>query len=160
MSYVTVPFKTLSEFLAVKGFTQRPCRKPGAEIVMSHPVAKGGVNAHGLQVCIWTSVKDGQVDAAACGADAIRVTLVYFSPDGNSAGVAHATKVLRTGTVEKVLERLIDRAREMWQIGHDMSKKSHCLCGAPCYLDSGSCVDRHNPQHARNMAQASVARAQ
>lgn len=149
--FVSVPFDALSSALAMAGFTQLAQRQGRAhgEVVLTRPV-RGG-----LHIRVWTSTKDGQAEAAACGADAIRVTLVHVA-DGRTAGVSSATKVLRTGTVEAVIERVLARAREMWALGAKLDKGPRCLCGAPKYLDSGRCVDRANPAHLQHMAAASV----
>jgi hypothetical protein len=106
-TYVDVPADALLSFLAGKGFSERT--SPGDEIVYAR--------AHGVdgryKIVIYTSIRRGAADARSCGKDAIRVCGIFEDAEG-SFGVVKLPRVHRTGSVEAVLERTIERAREAY----------------------------------------------
>ena len=83
---------------------------------------------------VYSSIQRGAGDARDCGEDAIRVVVVHYTGTlgGNSEwlypdaarGVFKATRVFRTGTVDGVLDRMIERAREAYAFINAQRKRS------------------------------------
>jgi len=110
MSYVVVPAERLFRFLEAKGFS-RTVRFREVVYVREHHLDPR------YKVLVYTSVREGAAEARKRGADAIRVCAIFEDQKkAVSRGVAKLPKVLRTGTVEAVLERTIERAREAYRI--------------------------------------------
>jgi len=78
--------------------------------------------------------------------DAIRVCALYKSQDGQERGIASADKrVNRTGTLDAIPERVIDRMRQVWKATKTTaqcpncgapkfkSKKGHLVCADLCW---------------------------
>ena len=90
---------------------------------------------------VYTSLSRDSAQARGCGEDAIRVCVVRYyawhtteehmdlagiggAPGGLRAhGVADFPRVYRTGSVEAVLDRMIDRAREAYAFVNESLKK-------------------------------------
>lgn len=73
-----------------------------------------------VRVC--TSVARGQAFARRRGADAIRIFV--FRDDGRSSrGVAKTVRVFRADTVEGVLDRVRERAREAYAAANEYVKR-------------------------------------
>ena len=111
MSAVTVSAEAILTFLTGKGFTERDAMKVrGNEIVYerSHKVDSR------YKVLVYTSVRRGSTVARGIGKDAIRVCAI-FEQGSESRGICKLPRVHRTGTVEGVLTRVIERAREAYQ---------------------------------------------
>lgn len=104
---VLVPAEQLFAFLASKGFAERQQR--GVEIVYERRHDRDPR----YRVLVYTSVRRGASAARAVGKDAIRVCAI-FDDGQRSFGVAKLPRVHRTGTVDGVLERVIDRSREAY----------------------------------------------
>ncbi len=108
---VTVPADTIIAFLKSKGFTERDAMKVrGNEIVYerAHKVDSR------YKVLIYTSVRRGATVARGIGKDAIRVCAI-FEQGSDSRGICKLPRVHRTGTVDGVLQRVLERAREAYQ---------------------------------------------
>jgi hypothetical protein len=109
MSYVPVPVSAFEQILVPKGFTSD---FTGPEVVFTHPHAVAG-----LAIKVYTACgKDG--DSRGCGEDAIRVCLVYIGAK-KERGLAKSTRVHRTGSPEKVVERVLERARTLWKHAYE-----------------------------------------
>lgn len=69
-------------------------------------------------VRVYTSILRGAEEARDCGADAIRVVALFvdgkFHYPPRTVPIFKATRVHRTGSVEAVLDRMIERAREAY----------------------------------------------
>jgi len=106
--YVEVPAEALFAFLESKGF-ERTC--PRREVVYRRAHASDPRYV----VLVYTSVREGAARARARGADAIRVCAVY-EPGGGAPGrgVCKLPKVLRTGSVDAVMGRVLDRMRDAY----------------------------------------------
>ncbi len=103
--YVAVPAEAMFSFLEGKGFVRVPQRSR-REVVYERAHAADP----SYKVLVFTSIAAGNAVARKRGADAIRV--VAIRDDGpRSHGVAKLPKVLRTGSVEAVLERTLERMR-------------------------------------------------
>jgi hypothetical protein len=77
---------------------------------------------HHLDPTMWVKVYStlpvGAGNGRECGADAIRCVLVFRNEKtGKSGGLFKATRVLRTGSTEAVIERTLTRARECYANG-------------------------------------------
>lgn len=117
MSFVEVPSATLFAFLEERGFTRRQTKS--SEVVYQRKHHRDPKYI----VLVYTSVHEGRVKAAGKGKDAIRVCAVYEYEPVDSArstavvrGVCKLPRVHRTGTVEKILERVLKRAREAYGV--------------------------------------------
>lgn len=67
---------------------------------------------------VFSTIQRGAVEARDCGEDAIRVVALFidgkhYSP-ARTIPIFKATRVHRTGSVEAVLDRMIERAREAY----------------------------------------------
>ena len=107
--YVEIPAAALFARLRAAGFTE--AERPGAEVVYERKHDRDPR----FKILVYTSCRHGSFVARAKDADAIRVCAVFV--DGFvSRGVAKLPKVLRTGSVEATLERVIERAREAYAV--------------------------------------------
>lgn len=117
--FVEVPADAMFSFLESKGFTRSdPGLRSRREIVYERAHAKDTR----FKVLVYTSIAAGCTRARGLGADAIRVCAIFEDPNGHphsragSRGVAKTKRVFRTGTVNGVLERMIERAREAYAV--------------------------------------------
>ena len=112
---------TLSE----KGFRE-PSDTIAGETVLEFPMTRGGL-PNGFSIRVYTSVVDGV--ARGDGEDAIRVTLIWRDPAKNSlTPISKSTRVNRTGEMEEIVERVLQRGRDLWTSVPNISR---CNCGAP-----------------------------
>ena len=79
-----------------------------------------------IEVRVYTSVFGNEVDLV--GADAIRVTVLYNTPDNKVRPLGKTKRVYRKGTIEDIVERTRSRMRDGYRIGLNPEK---CRCGAP-----------------------------
>lgn len=150
MSAVTVPAEAIITFLQSKGFVERKKYTTvgrgggqgiGSEIVYERPHK---VDSR-YKVLVYTSIRRGAANARGVGQDAIRVCAIY--EDATSArGICKLPRVHRTGTVEGVLARMLERMREAYQRCCDARPKQprrRCLPRTPegrinnCSLNNG-----------------------
>jgi hypothetical protein len=70
-------------------------------------------------VRVYSSIQRGAEDVRDCGEDAIRIVALFvdgkFHSPPRTVPIFKAVRVFRTGTVEGVLDRLIERAREAYK---------------------------------------------
>lgn len=71
-----------------------------------------------LLVKVYTSLPRTGGDARPNGSDAIRVVAIFESPGRGNFGIYKAVRVHRTGTVEGVIERTLERMREAYSYIH------------------------------------------
>ena len=84
-----------------------------------------------IYVAIYTSCSGhkGIISARNKGKDAIRVTTVNKTKAGTQRGLGKQRRVFRTGKIEDIVERTVERAREAWKTG---ASPCEChVCGAP-----------------------------
>jgi hypothetical protein len=133
--FVSVPAETLEGFLSSKGFVRG---------ITGNEVHYDRINDRNpkIKVRVFTSISSNAVVARECGKDAIRV--VVLADDGTKwvPLVKDSPRIYRTGSVEKILERVLMRAREAYAMTNDYSKKKCVKCGACTYPDSGRCIVR------------------
>ena len=108
---------------ASKGFTV-VAGGGNTETVVAFPVR--GMDR--VEVRVYTSVVNGSV--RALGKDAIRATALYTNPEGQVRGLASEARVFRTGTVEAIVERAVQRARDVYGAVRAVAR---CRCGAPMF---------------------------
>ena len=69
-------------------------------------------------VRVYSSIQQGSEGVRDCGSDAIRVVALFadsrFHYPPRTEAIFKATRVHRTGSVEAVLDRMIERAREAY----------------------------------------------
>lgn len=115
--FVPISAEVIETFLSERGFEKRV---KGNEIVYAR------VNNYhpSVVVKVYTSIAYGQSTVRESGADAIRVVAAYEgkgaipprhgAPPSRSFGIYKAKKILRTGSEEAILERLLERMRETY----------------------------------------------
>ena len=116
--FVQVPAAAIRERLTAAGF-RLVTASIGEEIYVRHHDRDSR-----YAVKVYSSIMRGAGDVRDCGEDAIRVVAVHYTgsvgPNGEwlhgdaARGIYKATRVFRTGTVDGVLDRMIERAREAY----------------------------------------------
>lgn len=128
--YVPIEDRVLEQFLQEKGF-RRTVQDGEIVYVREHK------HCHGLRVKVYTSIITGTPDGRDL--DAIRVSCAYegpkpLSPYGSDPqgapkkpssnfGVYKAKRTYRTGSEEKILDRLYLRMREAYQAGTEFVRE-------------------------------------
>lgn len=170
-TYNAIAFTALARHLVNAGFTPTTIyTREGHEVVFE----RRHHGDDQLVVLVYTSVAlrsrpqgtdvGDYIDAAQYavrgkGKDAIRVCLVaesdhvkaiqerrnYRQRDGR-LGLGKAKRINRVGTEQSILDRITDRARDMYRLANKIHLnriEGHgCECGAPTFPDSGKCVLR------------------
>lgn len=103
--FVEVPAPAIRERLVGAGF--RLLSTPGTEEVYGRHHHVDGR----YLIKVYSSVHRDRI--AGCGADAIRVVGLLVT-EKKTYPIFKAQRVYRTGSVEKVLDRMIERAREAY----------------------------------------------
>ena len=110
--YVEVPASALRERFAGAGFVLAP---GVGEEVYERVYEKDPR----FVIRIFSSLSRGDAESArGCGEDAIRVVAVFRPDPGDlrrGVGIWKGPRVYRTGSVEKVLDRTIERARDAYR---------------------------------------------
>jgi hypothetical protein len=103
--FVEVPASAIRERLAAAGF----------ELMESTSGEEVYLRIHDKDdryaIKVYSSIQRGASRARKCGADAIRV-VALFQPQNKVYPLFKSARVYRTGSVEAVLERMLERARE------------------------------------------------
>lgn len=104
--FVEVPAPAIRERLSAAGFHLLPAAR-GEEVYE---------RAHDKEpiytVKVYSSIQRGADNAKKCGADAIRVVAILTAPgSGKTYPIFKSARVYRTGSVEAVLDRMMERAR-------------------------------------------------
>jgi hypothetical protein len=92
-----------------------------------------------IEVRVYTSVFGDQVDLV--GADAIRVSVLYNTPDNKVRPLGRTKRVNRRGNIEDIVERTRQRMRQGYGIGLNPEQ---CRCGAPKFTSKAGnlvCAD-------------------
>ena len=128
--FIEVPASAIRERLHAAGFTETSfCNE--VVFVRQHARCKHS------EVKVYTSLSVHAGEVRAVGTDAIRVVAVFerVSP-GRSKPFVRALykgkRVHRTGTVEGVLERLVERAREAYGAINEAMKDPQLTCFECC----------------------------
>lgn len=133
--FTPVPASLFADKFTAAGFTRTVVNR---EVVYERPHAK----LAGVVIRVFTSCSDGSSECREAGSDAVRACLVYRHK-GFAKGLGKATRVNRTGTPEAVVERALERAREMYGKANTMAKDGVCkCCNGPVWSDSKNCLFR------------------
>lgn len=92
-------------------------------------LAKPSTRLRGVEILVYTTIVGEAV--RPMGKDAIRVCAVFTPSEAGKRGrgICSERKVLRTGEIEEIPERVIERIKE---IADDLNELKHCnRCGAP-----------------------------
>lgn len=112
--YVSVPVELFHEKFTAAGFTRVV---NGHEVVYERPCSDPR-----FIIRAFTSCYEKADMARGVGEDAIRVALVFAGRDGTRHGAAKSARVLRVGTADAVVERTLQRCRDMWATAAQMSR--------------------------------------
>lgn len=123
---------SLTDWLTGREFVRRPAKSLAlTEDIFEREVVAGG-KPTGLFVVVYTSIVNGSVRAK--DSDAIRVTVEGRKKDGTMRGIAKSKRVFRTGTIEGILERTLERMREAYKRGLKANGDRCKSCGAPLFV--------------------------
>ena len=120
--------------LEESGFTLEPPTAHAQEKVYARTVDGTGDR---VKIKVFTSVVG--TEARNVGYDAIKVAAVYTTKDGKTKGLTKDRRVNRTGNMEDIVDRMLERMRESWKA----VKTGECCnrCGAPKFTaKSGNTV--------------------
>lgn len=114
--YVPVPSDAIINFLESKGFRRVHglTNKRGfqlTEVVYERAHAENPA----VKVRVFTSITDGRDKVRRCRADAIKVATVVAGR--KTYGIGKFPRILRTGSTEKVLARMLERMRAAYKRG-------------------------------------------
>lgn len=137
------------------GFRQTPDIR-GFEVVMERAVKHKQVDLPDTVIRVFTTVDSRHPrirDCPGCqdvrctcpehalsvrglGEDAIRVCAVYLgSRDKHARGLTKHRRVFRTGRIDAIVDRTLERAREAWR---DVLERPQCRkCGTPTFTSRG-----------------------
>ena len=118
------------------GFAEEPQTRPLAKPYMAEKIYARVVGLPpGMKVQVYTTVigdnENVPVEVRASGKDAIRVAAVYVTKDGKTRGLSKEIRVNRTGNIEDISERMLDRMRKAWVT---CKTPTRCKCGAPKFV--------------------------
>lgn len=106
--FVDVPAAAIREKMAAAGFRLLPATR-GEEV---YERAHDKDDRYTIKV--YSSIQRGASGVRRCGADAIRVVALLTVQSGKVYPIFKSARVYRTGTVEAILGRMIERAREAY----------------------------------------------
>ena len=110
--FVAVPASTIRQRLVAAGFRLLPA--DCGEEVYERAHDKDGR----YTVKVYSSIQRGADEVRDCGEDAIRVVALFadskFHWPARVVSIFKATRVHRAGSVEAVLDRMVERAREAY----------------------------------------------
>lgn len=107
MSFVEVPAEKLREILNKAEFTQG---QTGSEETWERTHLRNPR----YKIKVYTSIQVGKGLTRGCGDDAIRVVVTYTNVANQEKGIWKSKRIYRTGTVDKVCDRLLERMREAY----------------------------------------------
>lgn len=132
--FVSVPYPALSAFMLSRKFRES---SSGHERTFVRDSSGCG---EALQIVVYSSCAVGADVARECGEDAIRVVLV--GRVGQMRGLHKTTRILRTGSVEKVLARVLERCQEAAKAAKEYGPLCPKCKVSITYADSGRCLRR------------------
>lgn len=134
MSFTSVTAAAFDSTLTPKGFVKTLANK---EVVFTRAHDKNP----DFKIMVYSSLTDGASEVREVGSDAIRVCLVY-THNGKTHGIGKSKRVYREGEEKRIMERMVERAREMYILANKTMKGGLCSCGSPRWEDSGRCMAR------------------
>jgi len=128
--YVEVRREAMCKALEAAGF--KPEVRPGREFHAYEAVYTRRHDVHPeYEIKVYTSISASSGSARGCGEDSIKVVLVeHVTLRGQKGpyvvvqGRGKAKKVLRTGSEQAVIERTLERAREMYALANEYIRTS------------------------------------
>jgi hypothetical protein len=106
--FVPVPAAAIQERLVAAGFELMEATSGEEVYLRIHDKDER------YAIKVFSSIQRGESAARKCGADAIRV-VALFQPQDKVYPIFKSARVYRTGTVEGVLERMVERARDAYK---------------------------------------------
>lgn len=93
-------------------------------------------NMPDVRVQVWTTVEGTGHTAAVrkSGQDAVRVCAVYATKDGAGRGIVKTTRINRTGTMEGISARMLERMRDVYRSAVAVPRCARC--GAPTFISA------------------------
>lgn len=128
--YVEVPAEAIRARLEAAGFVEESFHREVVFVRRHHRCEHSTVK-------VYTSLSVSGESARGCGEDAIRVVAVFErKTEGRDRPFVRVLykgkRVYRTGTVEGVLDRLIERAREAYGAVNEAMRDPGTTCFACC----------------------------
>lgn len=115
--YVEVPAAVIRERLTAAGFRLIPAHR-GEEVYERAHDHDGR-----YVIKVYSSIQRGADEVRGCGADAIRVVALLVVGPTEVYPIFKSPRVYRSGTVESVLDRMIERAREAYAACNEHRRK-------------------------------------
>jgi hypothetical protein len=134
-TFISVPAAELDAFFTSRKFTR--CDDGRTE----RTYERAGKGCASLRIVVWSSVPPEGGETRGCGEDAIRVALMAVVAGGRRWGLHKCKRIHRTGSVEKVVARLLERIKEAAEAAKEYGPACP-RCAAPTYADSGRCIVR------------------
>lgn len=107
-TFITMPANTIRSRLSAAGFIRSPTNSGNEEVYDCRHIRDPR-----YVVRVYSSIRAGMDEARGRGGDAIRIVALFI--EGNVVTpIFKATRIHRTGSVEKVLDRMIERSREAY----------------------------------------------
>jgi len=116
------------------GFLEEPLKEKLARPELAEKVFSRVVGSpkDGMKVMVYsTVVGDGEAvpyEVRGAGKDAIRVSSVYVTKDGQTKGIGSDRRINRQGDIDDIVERMVERMRDAWKT---CLNGERCNCGAP-----------------------------
>lgn len=141
-TFITVPADAIDSFLTSRKFTVSVAKAKGFGTKGEKVYRRVSKDNPNLAIVVYSSVSDGEAGSRRVGTDAIRVALVgkVGGENGTEWGLHKTKRIHRTGTVEGVTERILDRVMDCAKFAADTFAAPCPKCGSPTYKDSGRCV--------------------
>lgn len=114
--FVDVPAAAIRERLVAAGFHLLPAAT--GEEIYERPHDKDSRYV----VKVYSSIQRGSTGVRECGEDAIRTVALLVTPN-KTYPIFKASRVYRTGSVEAVLDRMLERARQAYATCNEHRKK-------------------------------------
>jgi hypothetical protein len=119
------------------GFAEEAPTRPLAKPYMAERIyARVDGLPPGMKVQVYTTVigdnENVPIEVRRSGKDAIRVAAVYVSKDGKTRGLSKEVRVNRTGNIEDIANRMLERMRLAWKSCQTAQKCNSC--GAPKFV--------------------------
>jgi hypothetical protein len=133
-TFIVVPASEIDAFLTSKHFRRSDDGRT------ERTYERVGKACSSLRIVVWSSVA-AEGDTRGCGEDAIRVGLMAVVEGARRWSLHKCKRIHRTGSVEKVLDRVLERILEAAEAAKSYGAPCR-KCNSPTYADSGRCIVR------------------
>lgn len=113
--FVTVTAEDFAKKMAAAGFKETDDQYGEITYSRQHSDQR-------FTIKVYTSISRNGSKTRAVGTDAIRVVLLFTGTNGKTYPMAKSKPVHRCGTVDGVLERTLERARDMYRFANERLK--------------------------------------